>query len=72
MGIWRDVYFEKSGPVAIRGARVLSKLDLTSLSHADLTLKAELSNTTDQAIRATVEGTICTSTLGISAMRSTG
>jgi exo-1,4-beta-D-glucosaminidase len=55
MGIWRDVYLKTSGPVAVRGTRVLSKVNLTTLDSAELTLKMELHNTSDRALRAGVE-----------------
>ena len=58
MGIWRDVYLKHSGPVAVRGARVSSQVDLATLASADLTIKAELTNTTDHAVHTTLEGAL--------------
>jgi exo-1,4-beta-D-glucosaminidase len=55
MGIWRDVYLKTSGPVAVRGTRVLSKVNLVTLDSAELTIKMELHNTSDRALRTDVE-----------------
>jgi exo-1,4-beta-D-glucosaminidase len=56
MGVYRDVYLKRSGAVAVRGARVVSKLDLKTLAAAELGIKAELTNTTDHAVKASLEG----------------
>ena len=55
MGIWRDVYLKTSGPVAVRGTRVLSKVNLTTLDAAELTIKMELDNTSERALRTNIE-----------------
>ena len=57
MGIWRDVYVKKSGPVAVRGARVTSVVD-PSLTAAHLTVKAEAHNTSDKPIHGTLRAAI--------------
>jgi exo-1,4-beta-D-glucosaminidase len=57
MGIWHDVYLRKSGAVAVRGTHVSSKVD-PSLASAELTIKADVVNTTGAAVHATVTGTI--------------
>jgi exo-1,4-beta-D-glucosaminidase len=57
MGIWHDVYLRKSGPVAVRGTHVTSKVD-PSLASAALTIKADLLNTTNAAVHATVTATL--------------
>lgn len=58
MGIWRNVSFEPSGAVTARATRVLSKVDLATLDHADLTVKSELSNRADHAVNVDVEAKI--------------
>ncbi len=58
MGLWGDVYLTDSGPVALRHPYVTSKLDLPSLDTAHLTVSAEVWNTTDKAIKATLRGAI--------------
>ncbi len=54
MGLWRGVYLERSGPVRLRDTHVLTRVDTASLASAELTLKTELSNLTERALRATV------------------
>ena len=56
MGLWRDVYLTTSGPVAVRYATVVSKLDLPATDRAQLTVTAQLKNATDAASKARCEG----------------
>ncbi|MEV7099223.1 carbohydrate-binding protein [Amycolatopsis sp. NPDC051045] len=56
MGIVRDVLVRRSGPVALRGGHVVTKLP--SLGHADLTVKADVRNDSANAVTATVSGTV--------------
>ncbi|MFF1609486.1 carbohydrate-binding protein [Amycolatopsis sp. NPDC058278] len=56
MGIVRDVLVRRSGPVALRGGHVVTKL--TGLSHADLTVKADVRNDSASAVSTTVSGTV--------------
>ncbi|HET6899277.1 MAG TPA: glycosyl hydrolase family 2, partial [Vicinamibacteria bacterium] len=58
MGLWSDVYLTDSGPIALRDAHVVSKVDLPGLDVAHLTVTAEALNTTDRAVRGTVRGAI--------------
>lgn len=58
MGIVRDVLVRRGGPVALRDAHVVTKLDVPSLAAADLTVKAKARNETGSAVSATVSGTI--------------
>jgi exo-1,4-beta-D-glucosaminidase len=58
MGIWRDVHLTATGPVALRYPAVLTKLNLPSTNEAELSIRAELSNASDQALDATVKGQI--------------
>ena len=55
LGIWQDVYLRKSGSVALRGTHVSSKVS-AALDSADLTIKADLVNTTAAAVHATITG----------------
>ncbi|MGW5743943.1 glycosyl hydrolase 2 galactose-binding domain-containing protein [Amycolatopsis sp. NPDC003861] len=56
MGIVRDVLVRRSGPVALRGGHVVTKL--TGTSHADLTVKADVRNDSASAVSTTVSGTV--------------
>lgn len=56
MGIVRDVLVRRSGPVALRGGHVVTKL--TGTTHADLTVKADVRNDSAAAVSATVSGTV--------------
>ncbi|MEU6491044.1 sugar-binding domain-containing protein [Streptomyces sp. NPDC046994] len=58
MGIVRDVLVRRGGPVALRDAHVLSRLDVPSLAAADLTVKARIRNDSATAVTATVAGRI--------------
>jgi exo-1,4-beta-D-glucosaminidase len=58
MGIVRDVLVRRGGPVALRDAHVLTRLDVSSLRSADLTVKARARNETGSAVTATVSGRI--------------
>jgi exo-1,4-beta-D-glucosaminidase len=56
-GIWREVFLSSSGDVTLRHPFVNSKLDSTYKSAA-LTLSAELRNTTDHAVKATLHANV--------------
>ncbi|MDX6362664.1 MAG: exo,4-beta-D-glucosaminidase, partial [Streptomyces sp.] len=58
MGIVRDVLVRRGGPVALRDAHVVTKLDVPSLASADLTVKAKVRNDSDSPVTAEVNGTI--------------
>ncbi len=58
MGIWRPVRIRVTGPVAIRNANVISRLDLPSLDTAHLTVTADLKNATEHAVAGVLEGEI--------------
>ena len=58
MGIWRDVHISATGPVALRYPAVLTKLDLPSTNEAQLTVRAELKNSTDRVIEGALKGKI--------------
>ncbi|HVI09824.1 MAG TPA: beta galactosidase jelly roll domain-containing protein [Candidatus Binatia bacterium] len=55
MGLWRDVYLTTSGPVALRYPTVVSKLEGES---AQLTVTAQLKNSTGNPVRGVLKGQI--------------
>src|SRR5579864_5876137 len=50
LGLWRDVYVTASGPVSVRYPQVTTHFADDSLRQADLTISAELHNTSDHAL----------------------
>jgi exo-1,4-beta-D-glucosaminidase len=58
MGIFRDVYLTRSGPVTIRFPQVVTHFDLPSLETAHLTVNGELHNATDHEIEGVLNGRI--------------
>jgi exo-1,4-beta-D-glucosaminidase len=58
MGIWRDVYLTTTGPVAVRNAAVISKVDSPANNSAHLTITAFLKNATAQPVKGTLKGRI--------------
>ncbi|GHD86001.1 glycoside hydrolase family 2 protein [Streptomyces naganishii] len=58
MGIVRDVLVRRGGPVALRDAHVVTRLDVPSLASADLTVKATARNDSGAPVTATVAGTV--------------
>ncbi|MGH9352931.1 MAG: glycoside hydrolase family 2 protein, partial [Terriglobia bacterium] len=58
MGIFRDVYLTASGPVTVRHAQVITKLDLPSVAVAHLTISADLSNATGRPVRGALKAAI--------------
>jgi len=62
MGIVRDVLVRRGGPVALRDAHVVTRLDVPSLTSADLTVKAQARNDSGAPATTTVSGSIGTAT----------
>jgi exo-1,4-beta-D-glucosaminidase len=58
MGLWRGVSVTATGPVALRDPQVVTNFDLPSLDVAHLTVRAELQNATDHAVRGVLKGSI--------------
>jgi exo-1,4-beta-D-glucosaminidase len=58
MGLWRDVYITESGPVALRYATVISKLNPPANDSAQLTVTAHVKNGTNQPVKGTLKGEI--------------
>ena len=57
MGLWREVYLTTSGPVALRYPSVVSKVASAGDS-AQLTVTAQLKNSSNQPVKGTLKGTI--------------
>ncbi|RPF30787.1 glycosyl hydrolase 2 galactose-binding domain-containing protein [Streptomyces sp. TLI_185] len=62
MGIVRDVLVRRGGPIALRDAHVVTRLDVPSLASADLTVKAQARNDSGAPATTTVSGSIGTTT----------
>lgn len=58
MGIWRSVRIAATGPVALRYPAVLTKLNLPSTDQAELTVRAELKNASDQPVEGLFKGKV--------------
>jgi exo-1,4-beta-D-glucosaminidase len=58
MGLWQEVVLSASGPVAVRHAAVETKLDLPATDKAHLTVRAEVQNASNAAVRGTLRGQI--------------
>jgi exo-1,4-beta-D-glucosaminidase len=56
MGLWRPVYLQASGPVAIRNPQVITHFPTTSLEQANLAVEAELHNASDAAVTGILDG----------------
>jgi exo-1,4-beta-D-glucosaminidase len=54
MGIWREVFLDSTGEVALRHPFVASKLD-TDYANATLNVSTELANITDHSVNATLQ-----------------
>ena len=58
MGLWGAVSLETTGPVVVRSPMATTHFTDASLKTAELTVRAELNNTTDHAITGRLEGTV--------------
>ena len=58
MGIVRDVLVRRGGPIAVRDAHLVTRLDVPSLASADLTVKAQARNDSGAPATTTVSGSI--------------
>jgi exo-1,4-beta-D-glucosaminidase len=58
MGIWRDVHMSVTGPIAMRYSAVLTKLPLPSTDEAELSVRTELTNATDQVVDGVLKGRV--------------
>jgi hypothetical protein len=55
-GIWQDVLLRATGPVTIGDSQVITKLPLPDTSSANVTVNAELHNTSDAPQQGTLRG----------------
>ena len=60
MGLWREVYLTTSGPVALRYPAVVSKLSPPANDSAQLTVTAQLKNSTGHPVKGMLQGRIDT------------
>ena len=58
MGLWQEVVLKETGPVAIRYPFVDSRLELPAANKARMTVRAELQNASDAAVKGTLHGKI--------------
>jgi exo-1,4-beta-D-glucosaminidase len=58
MGLWQEVVLSASGSVAVRHAAVETRLDLPATDKAHLTVRAELTNASNAAIKGILRGKI--------------
>ena len=58
MGIWRGVHIDATGPVALRYPAVSTRLNLPSTDQAELTVRAELTNATDEPVEGVLKGNV--------------
>ncbi len=58
MGIWRDVSLEITGSVSIDQPFVKTKVDTSTLDHADISITAVLHNHSSSSISGTIKGEI--------------
>lgn len=58
MGLWGAVYLTDTGPLALRHPHVAPRLAVPGLERAELSVTAEVWNTTDRPVRGTVRGSI--------------
>ncbi len=56
-GIWQDVVLRATGPVTIIDPQVITKLPLPDVSHADVTVQAELRNVSGLVQKGVLRGT---------------
>jgi hypothetical protein len=56
IGIWADVYLEKTGPVTIEDPYVSTTLPLPNTGRADVSVEATLRNATQQPVSGTFRG----------------
>jgi exo-1,4-beta-D-glucosaminidase len=58
MGIWRDVHFIESGPVAIENPFVITDVDTATLDHANVTLRITLQNFSGKKVNGVLKTSI--------------
>jgi exo-1,4-beta-D-glucosaminidase len=58
MGLWREVYLTATGPVALRYPTVVSKLNPPANDRAQLTVTAQVKNSTSHPVKGKLKGQI--------------
>jgi exo-1,4-beta-D-glucosaminidase len=58
MGIWRDVHFIESGPVAIENPFVITDVDTATLSYANIKVRVDLQNFSHKKVSGILKTTI--------------
>ncbi len=58
MGLWQEVFIATSGPVTVRYPQAVTHFPGKSLDEADLTVMAELHNTSDQPVQGEVQAEV--------------
>jgi exo-1,4-beta-D-glucosaminidase len=58
MGIWRNVHIYATGPAVLRFPAAFTKLNLPATDQAEITVRAEVKNLTDQPVEGVLKGKI--------------
>ncbi|MHB1038195.1 MAG: glycoside hydrolase family 2 protein [Pirellulales bacterium] len=58
MGLWQDVWIERSGPVVVRHPFVVTRLPLPKTDRATLSISAEVTNASAVPVQGTLRGEI--------------
>src|SRR5262249_13331488 len=58
MGLWGDVYFSASGVVSVRNPQVVTHFLDTSLQQADLTVMAQVHNSSENQVKGVLEALV--------------
>ena len=58
LGLWRDVYLTRSGPVTLRNPAVNTRFTNDRLSTAELTVLADIANNSDAPVSGVVAGSV--------------
>jgi exo-1,4-beta-D-glucosaminidase len=65
MGLWQEVVLSSSGPVAVLHPFVDTRLDLPAAGQAHLTVRAQLTNSSNTTVKGTLKGNIAGATIPI-------
>jgi len=58
MGLWRGVWLSRSGPLELHAPQVVSHVNTGSTLSADLTVTAQVQNTTERVVGGLIAGRI--------------
>jgi exo-1,4-beta-D-glucosaminidase len=59
MGLWREVYLDTTGPIAVRNPQVITHFADDDLKSADLTVVADVENATEHSVKAVIKARLC-------------